>query len=326
MTDYVMVHKALIDKLRDELENGEPTDWHSSGRDVVRYADETSPEPDSAPPCQGCAWEQSHRVSCCTHPRNESGKMDVEHCPILEPESAEPVDDIAASGRDWLPLHPRPPAPKPVSASGLVYQLRILADYFYESEDGGEKCELIARAAQELEELKRKELPNEHGKNRYGVDMAYFRKTINRELNRPLIDFRPDELARVFARLSVTADSSVIFEDEFQRRKTPEPESADHIPDAGKMVVSAEPVEMPYLLRKGGMWYAHNSSGYTARAELAELYTKEYAESYANNHDEVSAVPLNEIIKSADQLNPYIERIKAMHDALEYATKPSPPE
>lgn len=27
-----------------------------------------------------------------------------------EPVSAEPVDDIAASGRDWLPLHPRPTA------------------------------------------------------------------------------------------------------------------------------------------------------------------------------------------------------------------------
>jgi hypothetical protein len=58
----------------------------------------------------------------------------------------------------------------------------------------------------------------EHGKNRYGVDVAYFRKTINRELNRDLSNFKPDELARVFARLSVTADSSVVHEREFQAK------------------------------------------------------------------------------------------------------------
>lgn len=60
--------------------------------------------------------------------------------------------------------------------------------------------------------------PIENGKNRYGLDVSYFRNVINRELNRGLTDYKPDELARVFARLSVTADSSVIFEDEFQRR------------------------------------------------------------------------------------------------------------
>ena len=57
----------------------------------------------------------------------------------------------------------------------------------------------------------------ENGTNRYGLDVAYFRKTINRELNRSLGDFKPDEIARVFARLSVTADSSVIHESEFNK-------------------------------------------------------------------------------------------------------------
>lgn len=61
--------------------------------------------------------------------------------------------------------------------------------------------------------------PIENGKNRYGVDVSYFRKTINRELNRGLSDYKPDELARVLARLSVTADRLVIFESEFQARK-----------------------------------------------------------------------------------------------------------
>jgi hypothetical protein len=67
----------------------------------------------------------------------------------------------------------------------------------------------------ELEQVK-KELPSiERGANRYGVDVAYFRKTINRELNRSLRDFRPSELARVFARLSRTADEKVMHEPEF---------------------------------------------------------------------------------------------------------------
>lgn len=60
-------------------------------------------------------------------------------------------------------------------------------------------------------------VPNEHGKNRFGLDMAYFRNAINRELNRPLADYRPDELARVFARLSCTADPAVMHEPEFGR-------------------------------------------------------------------------------------------------------------
>lgn len=59
-------------------------------------------------------------------------------------------------------------------------------------------------------------VPNEHGKNRYGLDMAYFRNLFIRELNRPLVDFRPDELARVLARAARTADADVLREPEFQ--------------------------------------------------------------------------------------------------------------
>ena len=66
-----------------------------------------------------------------------------------------------------------------------------------------------------LSRLADRATPIENGVNRYGVDVAYFRKTINRELNRPLTDFRPDELARMFARLSKAADESVLREPEF---------------------------------------------------------------------------------------------------------------
>lgn len=61
----------------------------------------------------------------------------------------------------------------------------------------------------------RNSVPNEQGKNRYGLDMAYFRRLFNRELNRPLADFRPDELARVLARAARTADAAVLQEPEF---------------------------------------------------------------------------------------------------------------
>jgi hypothetical protein len=76
-------------------------------------------------------------------------------------------------------------------------------------------------------------------------------------------------------------------------------------------------MEMPYLLRKHGMWYAHNSCGYTNRAELAELYTKEYAERHAESCDEVTAIPVNQVIESAEDVEPYITRLEVIRDALE---------
>lgn len=53
------------------------------------------------------------------------------------------------------------------------------------------------------------------GKNRYGLDMSYFRNLFDRELNKPLADFTPKELARVLARASRTADPDVMHEQEF---------------------------------------------------------------------------------------------------------------
>ena len=73
----------------------------------------------------------------------------------------------------------------------------------------------IAELKKERDDLRDEQLPNEQGTNRYGLDVAYFRKTINRELNRDLRNFMPSELARVLARLSVTADKQVIHEPEF---------------------------------------------------------------------------------------------------------------
>lgn len=69
----------------------------------------------------------------------------------------------------------------------------------------------------ELAEKAERSTPVENGKNRYGVDVSYFRNLINRELNRGLQDYRPDELARVFARMAMTADPEVLKEPEFSR-------------------------------------------------------------------------------------------------------------
>lgn len=71
---------------------------------------------------------------------------------------------------------------------------------------------LCARVA----ELEAMVPPQERGANRYGLDMAYFRNLFNRELNRPLVDFTPSELARVLARAARTADPAVLQEPEFQ--------------------------------------------------------------------------------------------------------------
>jgi len=84
------------------------------------------------------------------------------------------------------------------------------------------QAEEITRLRAELEQAA---LPNEQGTNRYGLDVAYFRNAINRELNRPLVDFKPDELARVFARLSRAADSSVMHEPEFAPAPAKVPEA-----------------------------------------------------------------------------------------------------
>ena len=79
-------------------------------------------------------------------------------------------------------------------------------------------------------------------------------------------------------------------------------------------------MEMLYLIKKNGSFYAYGSAGYTARPECAEIYTKKYAESHADAHseafDKIQAVALNEVIRNANQLIPYLERMQKMVDVL----------
>ena len=87
-------------------------------------------------------------------------------------------------------------------------------DILYGNYNKNDLIELLNYISEEAERA----TPIENGKNRYGVDVSYFRNLINRELNRPLENYTPDELARVFARLSKTADPDVMNEPEFRSK------------------------------------------------------------------------------------------------------------
>lgn len=75
-------------------------------------------------------------------------------------------------------------------------------------------------------------------------------------------------------------------------------------------------MSVPYVLNKNGMYYAHNSAGYVSRVLLAELYTKEYAESHASHCDEVRAIPVTELLTGVDEVQEYIDRLEEMKLAL----------
>ena len=71
----------------------------------------------------------------------------------------------------------------------------------------------------------------------------------------------------------------------------------------------------PYVLQKQGMYYAHNSRGYVSRVLLAELYTKEYAENYARQCEDVRAIPVTELLTGPDEVQEYIDRLLVMKAA-----------
>lgn len=62
------------------------------------------------------------------------------------------------------------------------------------------------------------------GKNRFGLDIEYFKRRLNRFI-RDLADFPPDEAARELARIARTADATVLNEAEFNQVNSALPES-----------------------------------------------------------------------------------------------------
>ena len=73
---------------------------------------------------------------------------------------------------------------------------------------------------------------------------------------------------------------------------------------------------IPYVIRKNGMYYAHNSCGYVSRVLLAELYTEEYAKNHADQCDECYAVPITECLTGPEEVQEYIDRIEVMLEAM----------
>lgn len=84
-------------------------------------------------------------------------------------------------------------------------------------------CSSVIQVIEELEaDTKPSSPPKPSGVNEFGVDMSYFNAIIERELS-DLSRYKRDELARVLARMSHTADPSVMKEREFNKpeRETP---------------------------------------------------------------------------------------------------------
>ena len=68
--------------------------------------------------------------------------------------------------------------------------------------------------------------------------------------------------------------------------------------------------------KKNGMYYAHNDRGYTQRVLLAELYTEAHAKRYAKNHDDIRAIPIDDILTGSSEVEAYLERMNAMRDYM----------
>lgn len=73
---------------------------------------------------------------------------------------------------------------------------------------------------------------------------------------------------------------------------------------------------IPYVLKKHGLYYAHNSSGYVSSVFLAELYDEQHAKNSEQRCEEVTAIPVTELWPAPEQVQEYIDRLEAMRDAL----------
>ncbi|RCX32112.1 hypothetical protein [Thioalbus denitrificans] len=82
------------------------------------------------------------------------------------------------------------------------------------------------------------------------------------------------------------------------------------------MALGSMKMEIPYVLKKNGMYYAHNSAGYVHRVLMAELYTEEYAKSHASRSDDVQAIPITDLINGPDEVQDYIDRLEVMRDVM----------
>ena len=72
-----------------------------------------------------------------------------------------------------------------------------------------------------------------------------------------------------------------------------------------------------YVLKKNGMYYAHNNCGYVSRVINAEIYDEDYAKKYAEGHEEIQAIPITELLTGAQEVQEYIDRLCKMRNLME---------
>lgn len=75
-------------------------------------------------------------------------------------------------------------------------------------------------------------------------------------------------------------------------------------------------IDIPYVIRKNGMYYAHDSCGYVNNVMNAELYTKTYAEQHCSHGPEYQAIPVTDLISSTKHIDETMERLQAMRRAI----------
>ena len=75
-------------------------------------------------------------------------------------------------------------------------------------------------------------------------------------------------------------------------------------------------MDEPYVLKKSGMYYAHNNCGYVGRVLLAELYTEQYAKNYIKGRDDIQAIPISECLTGSEEVQNYLDRMEVMRDFM----------
>ncbi len=75
-------------------------------------------------------------------------------------------------------------------------------------------------------------------------------------------------------------------------------------------------METPYVIKKNGMYYAHNSCGYVSRVIMAELYDKDYAIAQEKMCKELQAIPITDCLMGAEEVQAYIDRLEVMRDTM----------
>ena len=78
-------------------------------------------------------------------------------------------------------------------------------------------------------------------------------------------------------------------------------------------------MDEPYVLIKDGWFYYLNDCGYTQSPLLANLYTKKYAESYAERGYDTEAHPISKYFNkdSIEKIDQHIENLEAIKTFLE---------